>query len=452
MKKSEKAFAIIFLAVVLFFMSSIVLRTFTRQVLVKRMEINNGFTEAVLFDVSNLNNAVKSTVDEDGVVHTSGHRIIDWAALYPFSNGIPRAKVTTIRSGTGKNMPSSVRLIEDSAEIYTTDFLIWYEKMTELAQGYEKLLRWNYVPLSEYNGIVETSDGLLTTLTPKADVVDAAASLSTLNTFCQGNGIKLLYVVAPIKICQYDDNDLSGILDFANQNTNELLTVLDENSINYLDLRESLHSEGIHHHDMFFITDHHWKPEAGLWASRKIAEFLNTEYGYHFDLSLLNEENIDVKVYQDWFLGSQGKKVTLSRANPEDISLLFPKYPTNFHYEIKSENIDENGDFSVFYNLESIEEKDYYKKNPYGAYIYADQPLETITNNYIDDNSSLLIIHDSFANCVVPFLALGVEKLISIDLRYFSGSLEQFLLEAEPDTVIVMYGTGKVSGPEYDFR
>lgn len=452
MRKTEKAFAVIFLTVVLFFMSTIILRTFTRQILVKRMDMNNGFTEAVLFDVNNLNDAVAPAAGEDEAVHTPGHVEIDWVSLYPFSDGIPRAKLTADSASSDNNMPSFIRAIKKRAEVYTTYFLIWYSEMTELAQEYIKLLHWDYVSLSEYNGVVEMGDGYLATLTAKKDVDQSVAAMISLKGFCDDHGVNFLYVAAPNKVCEIDDKDLSGVLDFSNQNTNELLAALDENNIDYLDLRECLHTEGYKHHELFFFTDHHWKPESGLWASGKIAELLNAEYGYHYDLSLLDQKNFETKVYEEWFLGSQGKKVTLMRASPEDISLLYPKYPTDFHYEIMSESIDENGDFSVFYDMNAINEKDYYTKGPYSAYTYGDHSLEQITNNSIRDDSSLLIVHNSFANCVVPFLALGIKHLSSVDLRHFDGSLERFIQDEKPDTVIVMYDTGKVQGPEYDFR
>ena len=42
------------------------------------------------------------------------------------------------------------------------------------------------------------------------------------------------------------------------------------------------------------------------------------KYGFHIDLNLFHEEQYEIKVFQRWFLGSLGKKLTLSRVEPED--------------------------------------------------------------------------------------------------------------------------------------
>ncbi|MBR0278815.1 MAG: hypothetical protein IJQ75_02385, partial [Synergistaceae bacterium] len=51
----------------------------------------------------------------------------------------------------------------------------------------------------------------------------------------------------------------------------------------------------------------------------------------------------------------------------------------------------------------------------------------------------LLVIHDSFSDCVIPFLSLGVSHLDAIDLRHFTGSLRTFIETVKPEAVIVEY-------------
>ena len=40
---------------------------------------------------------------------------------------------------------------------------------------------------------------------------------------------------------------------------------------------------------------------------------------------------------------------------------------------------------------------------------------------------------------MIPFLALGVEDFRAVDLRHFTGSLQAFIQEEKPDTVLVEY-------------
>lgn len=98
-----------------------------------------------------------------------------------------------------------------------------------------------------------------------------------------------------------------------------------------------------------------------------------------------------------------------------------------------------------------VGERDYYGKNPYAAYIYADQPLETIENLDAAGGPHVLVVRDSFANCVVPFLSLAAGRVDSVDLRQFDGSLRACMEAEDPDAVVVMYTNVRSEGM-CDFR
>ena len=57
------------------------------------------------------------------------------------------------------------------------------------------------------------------------------------------------------------------------------------------------------------------------------------------------------------------KGLDLERTEPDDINLIYPKFKTKLKYEIPSINIKTKGDFSVIYNMKSIEPKNYYNSN-----------------------------------------------------------------------------------------
>lgn len=129
-------------------------------------------------------------------------------------------------------------------------------------------------------------------------------------------------------------------------------------------------------------------------------------------------------------------------------------YISSCHYT--SLGLDREGDFSIIYNMGLINEKT--GKASYAAYIYGDQPVEHIDNRLADNDLRVLMIHDSFGDCVVPFLAMGVRTVDSMDVRHFTGSVRYFIEQTEPDVVIVLYNpaVGFEIKPshtsEYDFR
>ena len=96
--------------------------------------------------------------------------------------------------------------------------------------------------------------------------------------------------------------------------------------------------------------------------------------------------------------------------------------------------------------MSHIKELDYYNKSPYSAYDYADQPVIRIENQRLEGNIKLLVIHDSFANCVIPFLALEVQNVEAVDVRHFTGSVQNYITVTKPDIVIVLYSANAITG------
>lgn len=436
MRSHSKLSTIAFITVVVFFAGCIMLRFFTRQVLVKRLGMENAFTTAVLFDAQALNNADDAT--------NNARKDIDWTALYPFKSDSISSEDTVPTHLEAVQMyvetyASTVEATKNHIEAYATDFLPFKKDMAKAANTYLRSMQWDYVPLTEYNAVINTTDGYLVTVVRKINVKTQANGTISFARWCEHTGIPFVYIAAPSKICKEEDSDLSGTLDFCNQNADEFLLAIGDSDVRTLNLCEVLHSEGLNHHSLFFRTDHHWLPQTGLWAASKVATLLNEQCGMSVDLTRMTQDSFYSEVYPNWFLGSQGKKVTLQRADPEDIELLYPGYDTRLHYTVRSLEIDVEGDFSILYDMSQIAKKDYYDLDPYAAYTYGNQPLETIRNKQEGLTGHVLVVHDSFGNTVVPFLAMGLQRVDSIDLRSFTGSLRSYITMEKPDAVVILY-------------
>lgn len=433
----QRACAVV-LAIILFFLGTIIIRTLTRQILVKRIGLENAFTNTVLFDVQNLNNAGEdeSRAGED---ESRAGVEIDWETLYPFQNSAISIEMKTEKAGFADRYKNRIQSVEDKIDTYVTDFLIGYKKIVEFANKYEDIIHWTYASYEEYNGTIKLSDGQLTSYIAKKDVNFAAANVISFATYCHDNNIDFLYLQAPHKISKIQDRNISGVLDFSNQNADELILRLRQANVDVYDFREAINAEGLNHHDLFYRTDHHWRAETGLWASRHILEYLNQHYNYDVDPDLLNGDNFTSVLYPEWFLGSAGKNVTLSITDPDDFSLIYPKFETEMRFLIPDMAVDLVGDFSIVYDMECVEKIDYYRLNPYEAYMYGNHALSRFENHLSANDLRILVIHDSFGNCVLPFVALGVGYIDSLDIRYFTGSVQSFIEENKPDAVMVLY-------------
>ena len=442
------------IGVLVFFAFTIAVRFLSRQILIEYLGMDNAFIDFVWFD--NAESRVLGSIEGDAASVTVD---INWEEQYPFDYSKSNLDIVETETQNNDNnfFKKNIKLItnalnsfEDKIENYATDLLIFYSKIVECANAYEQSIGWNFTSYSEYNGVVELSDGYLSRYVEKRDATQHYEALSEINDFCQDEKIDFLYVQAPYKISEYDDADVSGKLDFSNQNANDLLAKLDASGIDYYDIRDTIQENNINNHDLFYKTDHHWLTTTGLWASQNILSFCNDKYGWNSDLSLLDANQFDYVTYNNWFLGSQGKKVTLSRCKPDDFTLLYPKYKTNFHYYVPTKGIDATGDYPIVYDMTQIEECDYYKRSPYAGCNYGDQPLIQIENQLTVDEHKILMINDSFCNCVISCLALAEKKVDSLDLRHFTGSVKSYIEESKPDLVIVMYNASVAAG-EIDY-
>ena len=219
-------------------------------------------------------------------------------------------------------------------------------------------------------------------------------------------GIHYLYIAAPQKIQRGAELLPRGLEESGNATCDAYLAELDRLGVDYLDLRPVFESNGIYS-NWFFRTDHHWKPEAAFFAWQYLSGELDLRYGYETPSILTNPNNWSTRVLDDFFLGSQGKRVGSLYAG-----VCFP---------------------------ERVEERDWFNGNPYTYYSGGDYAMATMVNHNNPKGPKVVLLRESFSCALAPFLALSCSELTTIDLRYFSGDLMDTIRELEPDLVLTLY-------------
>lgn len=345
----------------------------------------------------------------------------------------------------------------------SSEQLRYHEELMDLDSQKQCLLNTRVVTKGEDTIVKTDGDSLVV---PQAYISDesireAAASIGQLCGVARENGAEFLYVAAPTK--GYGFALPEYITDYRTSNFDRFLAELDARSVPTLDLTAELTAQGKYGEDAFFLTDHHWKPETAFWAVGEICRTLSEEYGFTFDSRYTELENYEVKVYEDWFLGSYGKKVGrfFTDEGAEDISLITPRFDTELEEEQPYKDGQRTGSFSetVLY-MDNISTRDYYGKNPYAAYSGGDFRLQIVRNKRNPEGEKILLIRDSYACAAAPFLALNTSELHIVDIRGYSGmvgekmSVSAYIAEIEPDYVLVLYtGVSDISeaSGRYDF-
>ncbi len=352
---------------------------------------------------------------------------------------------------------SSFQKFTDDLENVSSEKLSYHKDLINVNSAFQYL---EGIRIVEKDGmtVVRAENNYLSSIREKIENVDLqkrAENLEKLKKDAEENGAEFLYIMAPTKgyFSSYPDNaddyNLSNCLRF--------LEFLDNKNIPYFNIMERMESDGIKEEDMFFITDHHWRPEMAFWALRETLEHLDFPY----DTEILDLDNYDVKTYENWFLGSQGKKVGkfFTPKGTDDIKLILPKFKTDLTEEQPYKEWSRRGEFKdVLMNLSFIENKDYYHLNPYAAYTGGDFKEQIVTNHKNPDGKTVLIIRDSFACAFTPFLSLASYKTHILDMRDFPEfgneriDVKKYIEKIKPDYVLVLYTGVTASEVLYEFE
>ena len=170
---------------------------------------------------------------------------------------------------------------------------------------------------------------------------------------------------------------------------------------------------------IFYKTDHHWTT-LGAW------------YGYKSYLEACGKNTKTADKKQKWkkvsqdFLGTTHSKVNM-----------YSKADTIFIYEPSAK-------MKVVYNLGEKTEKSFYQKkflkekDKYSVFFGGNQALLEISGGK-KNGKTLLMIKDSFANCMIPFLAEDYEKVVVADMRQLNVDISMLIRSYHPTDVLVLY-------------
>lgn len=405
--------------------------------------------------------------------HTETSDIIEinWEKLYPFSktnnqiekqdntsNNIIKKIINKLNRlyeendcNIYKTYLGSIKKVENKIENTFNEHIFFRTKLIELNGKIAKITNQKYFKGKER--VVNTKEDYLVFLENKNDITDEAYLLIEFSKYLKKNNIDLLYVQSPDKVNKFSKEDLiDGYKDNSNDNADGFISIVKKANINVLDLRDEINKQysNEEYYKLFFKTDNHWLPSTGLWATQVLSKYLKDNYKFNINTKVYDINNYNVQKFEKLMFGAIGRRVSLGYAKPEDFNLYYPKFETNFHVKVPSMAIEKSGDFyNTLINQKKFNQSDYYKNDIYGTYGYSNQAIVNIDNLNVTGGKKVLLIKDSFAETVFPFLAIEMNKLDIIDLRDFTGSLKAYINENKPDMIIVMYNPSSLNNKNF---
>ena len=327
--------------------------------------------------------------------------------------------------------------VENSIDYYTEKLLFLRMKFIDLNSYFNKLIGMKIFTDTD-NHVITMLDGNLTFEPRYQDMTESANSVAEFAKEIESSGTKFLFVQAPAKVDENNNLLPNGVEDYDNQKANQMLSILKKEGVDYLDLRELMHEQNIDFSDAFFKTDHHWKIDTALWATGEIANHIQQKNYIKIETSKFNIDEYTKKVFKDSNLGSLGKIVTLAYADPEDMEVYLPKFKTDYTMRDFGWDITKSGTFEeTLIDMKVLDKTDYYNVSTYSAYMHNVSALACIENHLAQNDSSVLVIGDSFIDSVIPYLSVGVNKAYYMGIN-FDGSIKTFIKEYRPQLVVML--------------
>lgn len=267
-------------------------------------------------------------------------------------------------------------------------------------------------------------------------------------------GVGFLYVAAPGKATLFTVPPNAE--NFSYDNYSRFIRLFREQGTPLLDCEEVIRNDFPSVRDAYYVSDHHWKAECAFAVAGAISRRLNELCGLPFDGSVADISNYNLEVRKNFFLGSLGKQTGafFVKDSPDDFTLITPSFETDCSCEFVLQEELYEGDFSDAFLFPDRMDGSKYDTDPYSVYSGGNYRLQIMRNNLNPGGSKILLIRDSFAGAVQPFLALQTSELHIVDLRdewYIEGEAPDLLpyIEQENiDCVIILYSN---TGPSHGF-
>lgn len=404
---------------------------------------------------------------------------VDWASRYPHeweqtegddSLLVENTAEESKWAGTMVKLENKINSVlakyssmQKTIEDYTCDFLPFgipiqaISGMADRIAGNHMVDAENIYIYSENGGVIIRSPFCEEVEVDEEAVQAIADKIINLDERLKEQGIPFLYIQAPVKENKYD----TDYIEKYGENENNLIAdslveKLEGSGVDCLDLRVSIYEQGLEFYDLFFKGDAHWNVYGGLWAANEISRCLAQNYGMIYEEKYIQPDNYDVMSLENWYMGCDGHTVTMANLGKENMDLLIPSFETSYSLEISTlDGIPNQGSFEeVMIDYNVLRGSKYYV-NAYGAFLYLKPALIQLKNemDWVPNRGKkILLLRESFASMVIPYLSMEYEYIDAITPEKFNGGIQAYIEENRPDIVIMLYTGHGTDVGWYDIR
>lgn len=292
----------------------------------------------------------------------------------------------------------------DKVETYFSDHLAGREKWVIASNTMQKMSG-----KQEINGVYTLDDRMILTFSGY-DKDCVQTSLDAMNALAQRHSdVPMYFMLAPTAQEMYSSSlptyagyiSEKNFIDECYKGVDGITTI---DCLSYL--------SGHANEYTYYRTDHHWTSLGAFYAYTAAAKSL----GY----SAYGIGSFNIETASSDFRGTLFSKTLDFSVTPDSID----------YYMLTS------GEPKVRMTVNTGKELQYYdslyvrdflsQKDKYASFTGSNQPIVTIETD-IDNGKSLLLIKDSYAHSLVPFLSKHYSKITMVDMRYIRVGLDYYL-------------------------
>jgi hypothetical protein len=235
-----------------------------------------------------------------------------------------------------------------------------------------------------------------------------ALNVEGLNRFAAENGMETVTVLPPRSV----DVTLSSF-SYPDEITNSIHEALNDLSpeTGYIDLYPLLRERNDAGEYVYFRTDHHWTARGAYYAYREILKAFGMEN------EVLSEEAFAFEAVPD-FYGTTWSKAGCKFIEPDTLEIPFSGGEDDLETVCLSERMvkDENGKpkkaLQAYETFDGWLDRSYLSgKDKYGALLDGTHFVQTVFSKS-GERQRLLVVKDSFANMLVPYLSVHFDLVI----------------------------------------
>ncbi|MBQ2847936.1 MAG: hypothetical protein IJE74_06750 [Clostridia bacterium] len=300
---------------------------------------------------------------------------------------------------------------------YFSDHFILRESFIKVKNSIEKALG-----KTEINGVIE-NDGYLIQTFKGINYTLTDRNIASLNKLKAKNPDTPFYFMPIVTAQEKFKEKLPSYLDVTSESEYTEYCFEKLNGIEKIDVSREICSIDY----AFYRTDHHWTTDAAYEAYLKLSDTLG--------IVPFSKNTIQISTVSDNFKGTLYSKTLNEKIKPDIIKVY--KSDTNFRLIIKDK------EYNGLYFNEFLNEKD-----KYSYFLSGNHGICTVKNDDSEVKKKLLIIKDSYANCIIPFIAEHFSEITVVDPRYCSHTQIKEINPSEYNATLILFNVSGFSSEQ----